>query len=569
MHSDKENKKNESGGNPVQFANPKDTSEKEAQDVSRMVSGKNQPTMSIKSGPKISLQQSPRMSAESPRNSSLEPSNLSFDQIEKNKNGGSKLPENITNDLSQKTGQNFESVRIHNDHHANEMADKVHAKAFTYGNDIYFKSGEYQPQSVGGQELIAEEAWHTVQQQSSKMTIIQKQNKQPDPLTEEAEKIVKPFVSKYHYYQLGQELVNYCNRPELIHKCFSVTSPHSHVYTAMGFMAQISDQQLSEFSNNWLHLFGLYFYYNAPSLTGDVKILFEKQKTRYWQIYITGYGARKNKESLQLSDPSLIFKEGDSDFESEILTLNQQHSKFITGKGNISSSNRKFLLGPALIFYRLGRASWNPNEFNKDVLSINLSSLKKDKEGTETDNFYTSTLEAIQNKKSWPIKSTIIKVAQASLEAGWGDQKRLDDSIKKNNYFGHLLSDANRTKKTYPNFTYGYLYDFSLLNQRWPGVLSLYESGNITSDQFDKQLRTGKYKSEAKDGLYSYNPDDPEYGSSIINDQISSVVKRWRIALQEEINCAESLVKNQPSLKNRIDILKGVLNEINTLTDVK
>jgi hypothetical protein len=38
------------------------------------------------------------------------------------------------------------------------------AKAFTTGNDIFFRQGQYDPHSSAGQELIAHEATHVVQQ---------------------------------------------------------------------------------------------------------------------------------------------------------------------------------------------------------------------------------------------------------------------------------------------------------------------------------------------------------------------------------------------------------------------
>ena len=37
-------------------------------------------------------------------------------------------------------------------------------RGFTTGEQIFFKQGEYQPESMGGQELIAHELTHVVQQ---------------------------------------------------------------------------------------------------------------------------------------------------------------------------------------------------------------------------------------------------------------------------------------------------------------------------------------------------------------------------------------------------------------------
>jgi outer membrane protein OmpA-like peptidoglycan-associated protein len=47
------------------------------------------------------------------------------------------------------------------------MSTELQAKAFTHGNDIYFRSGEYNPQSSGGKRLLAHELTHTIQQKSN------------------------------------------------------------------------------------------------------------------------------------------------------------------------------------------------------------------------------------------------------------------------------------------------------------------------------------------------------------------------------------------------------------------
>ncbi len=61
-------------------------------------------------------------------------------------------------------GRSFENVRIHTDTRAAAMAESIGARAFTFGNDIYFNAGEYNPESAEGKKLIAHELTHTVQQ---------------------------------------------------------------------------------------------------------------------------------------------------------------------------------------------------------------------------------------------------------------------------------------------------------------------------------------------------------------------------------------------------------------------
>jgi len=56
------------------------------------------------------------------------------------------------------------AVRIHCDSEAQAAAEREQAKAFTAGSHIYFAKGMYDPESEKGQELLAHECTHTLQQ---------------------------------------------------------------------------------------------------------------------------------------------------------------------------------------------------------------------------------------------------------------------------------------------------------------------------------------------------------------------------------------------------------------------
>ena len=45
-----------------------------------------------------------------------------------------------------------------------ELNDQLQARAFTTGSDVFFRKGDYQPTSHEGQELLAHELTHVVQQ---------------------------------------------------------------------------------------------------------------------------------------------------------------------------------------------------------------------------------------------------------------------------------------------------------------------------------------------------------------------------------------------------------------------
>jgi hypothetical protein len=69
--------------------------------------------------------------------------------------------------MENRFGRDFAGVRVHHDDKAAAAAQAIGARAFTTGNDIFFNSGEYQPNSSSGRQLIAHELTHTVQQGGS------------------------------------------------------------------------------------------------------------------------------------------------------------------------------------------------------------------------------------------------------------------------------------------------------------------------------------------------------------------------------------------------------------------
>jgi hypothetical protein len=86
--------------------------------------------------------------------------------INNSKGNGQNLPGNVQKDLGGKMKADLSNVKIHSDSQAHEMSESINAKAFTHGQDIYFKNGNYNPDSSQGKELLAHELVHTQQQKS-------------------------------------------------------------------------------------------------------------------------------------------------------------------------------------------------------------------------------------------------------------------------------------------------------------------------------------------------------------------------------------------------------------------
>lgn len=90
------------------------------------------------------------------------------DTFERNLNNqrssGSPLSDALRADFEPKFGADFSGVRVHTNEQSHQLNHAIQAKAFTTGQDIFFSQGAYEPASRAGQELIAHELTHVVQQ---------------------------------------------------------------------------------------------------------------------------------------------------------------------------------------------------------------------------------------------------------------------------------------------------------------------------------------------------------------------------------------------------------------------
>ncbi len=69
--------------------------------------------------------------------------------------------------MESRFGQDFSGVRVHTDERAEESARAVNALAYTVGNHMVFGPGQFSPHSSTGQQLLAHELTHTIQQRQT------------------------------------------------------------------------------------------------------------------------------------------------------------------------------------------------------------------------------------------------------------------------------------------------------------------------------------------------------------------------------------------------------------------
>ncbi|AFY82436.1 eCIS core domain-containing protein [Oscillatoria acuminata] len=80
------------------------------------------------------------------------------------RSSGRPIKPSVKEPMEQAFGSDFSQVRIHTDAQSDQLNRSIQAKAFTTGQDIFFRGGEYNPDSIAGQELMAHELTHVVQQ---------------------------------------------------------------------------------------------------------------------------------------------------------------------------------------------------------------------------------------------------------------------------------------------------------------------------------------------------------------------------------------------------------------------
>lgn len=81
------------------------------------------------------------------------------------KAGGLPLPSEVRTKMETAFGADFSDVRVHIGHEATALG----AIAYTWGTNIHFAPGQYNPHSIQGQKLLGHELWHVVQQRSGRV----------------------------------------------------------------------------------------------------------------------------------------------------------------------------------------------------------------------------------------------------------------------------------------------------------------------------------------------------------------------------------------------------------------
>jgi Domain of unknown function (DUF4157) len=130
--------------------------------------------------------------------SAMEVSDQATEQASSDRSSGQPLDISVRKDMEARFGHDFSQVRVHTDSRAADLAQGIHAQAFTRGQGIYLGDGQYQPDTERGRHLLAHELTHTIQQDQHARTATQSSPivSQPgDPLEQEAEATAEAVLS--------------------------------------------------------------------------------------------------------------------------------------------------------------------------------------------------------------------------------------------------------------------------------------------------------------------------------------------------------------------------------------
>jgi len=77
-------------------------------------------------------------------------------------------------------GRDLSGVRLHTDAEAQALSGQISARAFTFGQNIFFNRGEFRPEAAEGRHLLAHELTHTLQQPENAGTSLQREEQESE-----------------------------------------------------------------------------------------------------------------------------------------------------------------------------------------------------------------------------------------------------------------------------------------------------------------------------------------------------------------------------------------------------
>lgn len=161
--------------------------------------------------------------------------------INQSRGGGRPLDDTIRGPMEQAFGANFGGVRVHSDTKAHQLNESIQARAFTTGQDLFFRQGAYQPGSRVGQELLAHELTHVVQQNG-----LEKSS------TSEVQRLNRKTNGSQDTIQSNEAFKNVFVSSESINNVIQCSGKYTSVEQKAKGSQKISQTELEEATKEWL-----------------------------------------------------------------------------------------------------------------------------------------------------------------------------------------------------------------------------------------------------------------------------------------------------------------------------
>ena len=119
-------------------------------------------------------------------------------RIHRERGSGQPLDPATQVQMSRSIGHDFSNMRVHTSTEADDVSRQLGAIAFTTGQDVFFRAGRYDPASSSGQELLAHELAHVVQQSSGAISTHQRMTVNPsdDAYEQAADAVARSVMNK-------------------------------------------------------------------------------------------------------------------------------------------------------------------------------------------------------------------------------------------------------------------------------------------------------------------------------------------------------------------------------------
>lgn len=96
-------------------------------------------------------------------------------RIRSRRGAGQPLPGSERGFFEPRFGRDFSGVRVHTDGEAQQLSERINARAFTLGQDVFFNRGEFLPGQSDSRRLMAHELAHTLQQGNVQTSLLQRE----------------------------------------------------------------------------------------------------------------------------------------------------------------------------------------------------------------------------------------------------------------------------------------------------------------------------------------------------------------------------------------------------------